>query len=115
MSIKSDVDELQHVNLEIKRTNDALKKLRDTKHTIEERIANFLKDKDLPGVKYNQNVILLQQKNSSKVKPKKIRQSEMLDLLADSGVSDPESLLKKINAIGKQKITKDVIKIDRRV
>lgn len=115
MSIKADVDELQRINAEIKRTNESLKKLRDAKHGIEGRIANFLKDKDLPGVKYNQNVIVLQQKNSSKVKPKKIRQEEMLDLLADSGVSDPESLLKKINDIGKQKVTKDIIKIDKRV
>lgn len=114
MSVKGDVDELQRVNAEIKRTAEALKRLRETKLIIESRIANFLKEKDLPGVKYNESVILLKQKATSKAKPKKIRQGEIIDLLINSGVQDPEALLKKINSVGREKITKDSIKIDKR-
>jgi hypothetical protein len=114
MSVKGDVDELQRVNAEIKRTAEALKRLRETKLIIESRVANFLKEKDLPGVKYNESVILLKQKSTSKAKPKKIRQGEIIDLLINSGVQDPEALLKKINSVGREKITKDSIKIDKR-
>ena len=114
MSVKGDVDELQRINAEIKRTADTLKKLRLAKVSVEGRIAAFLKEKDLPGVKYNENVILLQQKPTSKAKPKKIRQGEIIDLLINSGVADPEGLLKKMNSIGREKGTKDSIKSDKR-
>jgi hypothetical protein len=115
MSIKTDVDDLQKIKLEIKRTNDALKKLRETQRTIEERITTFLKDKDLPGVKCNQNIVILQQTKTSKVKPKKVRRGEILNLLESCGVNDPEAVFKRINEIGKEKITKDVVRIDKRV
>lgn len=115
MSIKTDVDDLQKVKMEIKRTNEALKKLRETKRTIEERITSFLKDKDLPGVKCNQSIVVLHQTKSSKVKPKKVRQSEIINLLESCGVNDPDAVLRKINEIGKEKITKDVVRIDKRL
>ena len=114
MSVKSDVDELQRINSEIKRTAESLKKLRAAKLNLESRIANFLKEKDLPGVKYNESVILLKQKATSKAKPKKVRQGEIIDLLINSGVQDPEGLLKKMNSIGREKITKESIRIDKR-
>lgn len=114
MSVKSDVEELQKLNSEIKRTAETLKKLRAAKVAVEGRIADFLKEKDLPGVKYNENVILLKQKSSNKSKPKKIRQGEIIDLLVNSGVTDPEGLLKKMNSIGKEKVMTDIIKIDKR-
>ena len=115
MSIKSDVDDLQKINVEIKRTNESLKKLRETKRTIEHRITTFLKDKDLPGVKYNQNVIVLHQTKSSRVKPKKERQNDILNLLESCGINDPEAVFKRMNDLGREKITKDTVKIDKRV
>ena len=113
MSIKSDVDELQKIIAEIKRTAEMLKKLRSAKVTVESRITAFLKEKDLPGVKYNGDVILLKQTTTNKSKPKKLRQNEIIDLFINFGVSAPEELLKKINTIGKEKIVKEGIKIDK--
>ena len=104
---------MQLIIAEIKRSSDSLKKLRIAKANVEGRITAFLKEKDLPGVKYNENIILLRQKATSKAKPKKIRQGEIIDLLINSGVADPEGLLKKMNSIGREKITKDSITIDK--
>ena len=115
MSIKSDVDELQRINSEIRRTAETLKKLREAKKDVEARIAEFLKEKDLPGVKYNQNVIVLKQNSTTRTQPKKFRNVQVLDLLAQSGVEDPHSLLQRRNAVGKEKVTRETISIDRRV
>ena len=115
MSIKADVDELQHINADIRRSLESLKSLRGAKKDVETRIASFLREKDLPGVKYNQNVIVLRQKSTNRSQPKKIRTGKIIDLLSQSGVTDPQALLKRINEIGKDKVTHDMIKIDKRI
>lgn len=115
MSIKSDVDELQRITSEIRRTAESLKKLREAKKEVEARIAVFLKEKDLPGVKYNQNVIVLKQNSTTRTQPKKFRNVQLLDLLSQSGVDDPHGLAKRINQIGKEKVTRETISIDKRL
>ena len=112
MSIKADLEELHHINIEIKRLLGVMKGLRKTKASVEKRILEYLAEKDLPGVKYNGYTILVK-KNTKDVyvKPKKARHQELLELLKTSGINDPESFLKKIKDIGKAEKVKQSVQM----
>lgn len=112
-TIKAEVDELNQINLEIKRNMDAVKKLREKKKSLETNIAAFLNEKEIPGVKYNGDVILLQRKNKTVLKSKKTRDSAVVELLKNSGVQNPDEVIKQLKTIGKESITMETIKINK--
>ena len=111
-TLKPDVEELQHINIEIKRLSESLKSLRKTKATVEARIAEYLKEKDIPGVRHNGNAIIIKQ-NVRNVynKPKTERNQELISLLRTSGVLDPADLIAKMKIIGREKVKKNTITI----
>jgi hypothetical protein len=112
-TIKAEVDELNQINIEIKRNLDSVKKLREKKKVLETNIAAYLNEREIPGVKYNGDVILLQRKNKTILKSKKTRDVALLDLLRDSGVKNPDELVKQLKSIGKESITMETIKINK--
>lgn len=115
MSIKSEVDELNDINIEIKRQVEILKKLREKKKTLETSIADYLNQKEIPGVKYNGDVILIERKNRVVNKSKKVREAGLLKLLKENGVQNVEEVAEKIKTMGKDKITMERIKINKAV
>lgn len=112
MSIKGDVEELNKINAEIKRVLGHLKKLRATKRELEKRVTDYLKEKDLPGVKHQDIVIRLDSKPKQISKGKTMREQAVFDLLASSGVANPRDVMEKIKKAGKETKETNVLKID---
>lgn len=111
MSIKGDVEELNKINLEIKRTLLNLNKLRSSKKEVEKRVKSYLKEKELPGVKHQDLVIQLDT-SSRKVGKKKIeREHAIYEILARSGIQNPTEIIEKIKIAGKEVRTSETIKI----
>ena len=113
-TIRADVEELTQIDVEIKRNLDALRKLREKKKTLEANIAVFLNQKDIPGVKCNGDIIMLQRKNKTVTKSKKTRDQALIDLLKTTGISNPEEIAKQIKTVGKESVTMETIKINKK-
>lgn len=111
MSVKSDVEELHKINIDIKRTLESLRKLRKAKRDAEKRVTEYLNEKNLPGVKYNGNVILIEKKEKKVSQPKKEKTQALMQLLQASGVQNPKDVMEKMKNIGKDMIQTSVIKI----
>ena len=96
MSLSSYMQQLKSLNTEIKRMNDALKKLRKTKRETEEHIQNFLKNKNLTQVRHNNNIISLTEKNKRERKTKQQKTQDTINILSKYGIRNTQSLVKEI-------------------
>lgn len=113
-TIRSDVEELTSINAEIKRNVDAMKILRKKKEALEKNIASFLNEKDLPGVQCNGDIVLLEKKTKQIVASKKTREQALVSLLRSQGVNNAEDIANQIQTLGKEKVTTQKIKINKR-
>ena len=96
MSLKSYIQEVERIDIEIKRLSCSLKKLRKQKKIAEENIIRLLKDSDQPGVKYKNNAILVKPKKKKIRKTKNQKNNDILNVLYSLNVSQPEEALQKI-------------------
>jgi hypothetical protein len=113
-TIRADVEELTSINAEIKRISDAMKVLRKKKEILEKNIASFLNEKDLPGVKFNGDIVLLEKKTKQISANKKTREQALVELLRKQGLHNPEEIANQIHSLGKEKVTTQKIKINKR-
>lgn len=112
-TIKGDFEELGAINIEIKRNMEIIKKLREKKKTLETSITSYLNEKNLPGVKYNGDVIVIERKDRKISKNKKAREEELISLLRENGVHRAEELAERIKNVGKESVTMERIKINK--
>ena len=112
MSIKGDVEELNKINAEIKRVLGHLKKLRTTKRELERRVTDYLKEKELPGVKHQDIVIRLDTKPKQISKGKTMREQAVFDVLVSSGIANPREVMERLRKAGKETKETDVLKIN---
>ena len=112
MSIKGDVEELNKINAEIKRVLGHLKKLRTTKRELERRVTDYLKEKELPGVKHQDIVIRLDTKPKQISKGKTMREQAVFDVLVSSGIANPSEVMERLRKAGKETKETDVLKIN---
>ena len=96
MSISGDVNELNEINAEIKRVSLHLKNLRTRAKLVEERIVNYLREKDQPGVKFQGRAIILENKSKRVAKKKSQKEADALRILEDYGVHNPEKVLEEV-------------------
>lgn len=116
MSIKADIQELQSINTEIKRQLESIKKLRESKKNIENRVIDFLKKEDLYTVTdKSKGVAMSYDKKTCRVfeKSKKDRVAEAIELLKTNGVSDAENVYSRLKDIGRTSIEKDHLKFNK--
>lgn len=116
MSIKIDIQELQSINAEIKRQLESIKKLRESKKIVEERVIDFLKKEELYTVTdKSKGVAMLYDKKTHNVfqKPKKDREAEAIELLKTNGVSDAETVYSKLKNIGRTSVEKAHLKFNK--
>ena len=114
MSIKSDVTELEIIQTEIKNLNERKKKLKDRQKTIENRIAEYLKAKDQPGVKHHGTAIILEEKERPGPKKPKERDADAMSVLERYGIKDTQKVLKEIMDARKgDVIVKESVKIKK--
>jgi len=93
MSIKADVQELDRIRLELKRLSSKRKSLKQQEQIVEARISEYLKSKDLPGVKHQGTAIILEEKEKFSRKKKKEGDSDVMDVLKKHGIEDPEKVM----------------------
>ena len=96
MSIAADVNELEDLKREIKRLSIQVRNLRQKAKAAEERIVNFLNEKEQPGVRYQGKAIVIENKSKRAAKKKKERESDVLNVLQRYNISNPEEAAKEI-------------------
>ena len=103
MSIKGDIEELKGLNTEIKRLNAQLHKLRLSRKAVEGRIADYFKNKDLPGAKLNDAVILVDNKPKFVYKSPKQKSQAVMDVLREYGLPAQE-VMARISEAGRKEV-----------
>ena len=102
MLIKSQIDELDKIQLEIKRNNTSNKFLKQRAKEIEQSITNYLEEKNEPGLKYNGKAIVIENKEKRLQKSKKDKKSDVVTLLENLGVNEPDNVYDKILDVQKK-------------
>jgi hypothetical protein len=114
MTISGYINELNELNIEIKRLTIKIKELKLRANKINSIIQDTLIEKDLPGVKYKGNAYVLEKTTKNIPKKKSQIQTDYIELLENAGVENPHYIynqlinLKKgdIKEINKLKIKK---------
>lgn len=115
MSIQKDLDELNMINVEIRRLCETLKNFRKQKELIESRVISFLKEQETRGVRYNDHAVLLETKSIRNKKHKTEKLGELEQVLRRHGIQKNEVLLNEILEAQRGQPTKnDVLKMVRR-
>jgi hypothetical protein len=95
-SITGDVNELNDLNIEIKRLGQQLRQLRQKAKAAENRIVEFLKEKDQVGVRYQGKAIVIENKPKRAPKKKTDREADVIKVLQDYNIPNPDVALKEI-------------------
>jgi len=92
----ADLRELKNITSEIKRLNAEGKVLRLKKKEIEDRISEYLREENQPGVKYGDIVVLSKESVRRKRLKKKEKEEKAVAVLEDMGVLDARIALTNI-------------------
>jgi seryl-tRNA synthetase len=112
MSIQADLDELSNIDYEIKRLKATLQSMKQQRDTVEQRVIQFLKSQEQPGVRYQGKAVLLDVKKRTHRKKKLEKEADMASVLKDYGVRDAEHALRAIlNVQRGNAVEADTIKI----
>ena len=96
MSISSYCSHQESLNIEIKRLNEILTKLRKEKKEVEENISKYLENNNMSAFKYNGKVFSLNQKVSRKTKKKTEKKEQTSDILRKYGIMNANNLVEDI-------------------
>jgi hypothetical protein len=96
MSIKADYNELKGINHEISVLSKRAKELRKKKVELEERIAEYLKINQLPGIKNQNEAIMLKQAKKFEGKSNKAKDADTLSVLQKYGIENPEAVMEEL-------------------
>ncbi len=115
MSIQRDLDELYSLNIEIQRLQQTIREYRKQKSTIEQRVIGFLKNQETHGVRYNDQAVLLENKELRNKKKKTEKISDIASVLQRHGIQKSDKLLNDILEAQRGKsTTNNVLKIVKR-
>ena len=90
MSIKGYVEELEQLQLEIKRNNTRNRFLHQRVKELETNIAEYLAEKGQHGLKYKGKAIIVEQKERRLAKKKKDKEADIITLFEELGVDNPQ-------------------------
>jgi hypothetical protein len=96
MSIQKDLDELNMINIEVRRLQESLRTFRKQKQVIEERVIQFLKEQETHGVRYNDQAVLLESKAIRNKKRKNDKLNDLTSVLRKHGIQKNDTLLNDI-------------------
>lgn len=112
MSIQSDLDELNSINIEINRLQTIIKQYKKQKDSIEQRVITFLKNQETHGVRYNDKAVLLENKEYRNKKKKTEKLNDIASVLNSYGIKRSDKLIKDIIEAQRGKTcTNDKLKI----
>jgi hypothetical protein len=112
-TIQHCITELDAIKLEIKRNNDANKRLRERSSVLENQIKEYMEAKEHTGLKYKDQAITIQNCVSTKRKVEKNKRSDIIEWLRAKGIQDPEKAcgeIKQLQQGEKVEVTKIKIK-----
>lgn len=90
MSIRSYVDEMEELQLEIKRNNATNRRLRQRVKELEANISDYLANKGQSGLKYNGKAIVVEDKEQRPARKKKDKEEKGLNFFEHLGVHNPQ-------------------------
>lgn len=93
MSIVSNINELQSINVAISKNNKENSNLRKRKKIIEQQIAEYLDSKEQPGVKFQDTAIIIDKMTKWSYKNKKDKEEDSIKILEEYGVSNAKEAL----------------------
>jgi hypothetical protein len=96
MSLQHDLDELNNINLEIRRLTNTIREFRKQKKVVEDRVIAFLKNQETQGVRYNDQAVILDNKNIRNKKKKKEKLDEIHSVLNKYGIKSSDTLIQEI-------------------
>jgi len=110
MNIQHSLDEIDKIKDEIRRNNNKNAVLRNRIKSIERTLHEYFEHKKSNGLKYNNQVITIEQKVKRKQKPKKIKDQEISRLMDEFGIRDVEVFKNRLDNIqkGDEKIVQQV-------
>jgi len=95
-SIQSYVNDLKNLNIELKRLNKNALEIRKKIKEAERNIIDYLREKEQPGVKYQDMAIIIENKTKRVSKKKKDIEEDSIRVLENVGISNAKSVLDKI-------------------
>ena len=114
MSIKAYVEELQNIQIEIKRNNMKNLEYRKRMKELEASITQYLNEKGQLGLKYQGKAIFLEQKELRPSKNKKDKEQALISFFEELGVPDPKSAYSRFQDAQKEApIEKTTIKFKK--
>lgn len=96
MSIQSDLDELNSINLEIARLQGLIKQYKKQKDSIEQRVIAFLKNQETHGVRYNDKAVLIENREYRNKKKKTEKLNDIASVLQTYGIKKSDRLIQDI-------------------
>lgn len=90
------VTEIEQIDIEIKRLNATLKRLRAQKSAAEGHITEFFQSNNMPGGKMRGKEIRIVPKPRRAYKGKKDKEADAIDVLREYGIHDPREALLKL-------------------
>lgn len=98
-SIKSSVDELKNINIEIKRLRENMFKLKKRSVELEKHIVCYLNEKNELGFKSEGNAVIVTNKTKKIKKSKKEIETETSKFLENNGIRNPKEFMDNMNKI----------------
>jgi hypothetical protein len=95
-AIQNYINELKNLSIELKRLNKASHAVRQRAKQVESDIINYLREKEQPGVKYQDMAIVVENKTKRINKSKKDIEEDSLRVLEDYGISNAKEVLDEI-------------------
>ena len=96
MSIKGVIDELDDIEMEIKRNNYRNKELRERKKVLETEVDTYLESKNQDGMRYKGRAIVIERTEQRPQKKKVDKKSSVIGLLDAAGVYRSEELYERL-------------------
>jgi hypothetical protein len=96
MSVKNNLNELNKINTEIKRLSENIRNLRSSAKEVESRVVGYLNEKEQPGVKYNGNSVVIENKEKRAPKKKEDREEDALKILRLHGIHNARDVLNEL-------------------
>lgn len=88
--------ELYEITTELKQIRSELKSLNEQKKDKEQKIIEYLKQVDQPGIKYKNIIIFNEEKPKRKAKKKLQKQMDIKRILKDAGIVDVDAVYNQI-------------------
>ena len=111
MSITDQVDELKHLDIEIKRIKKELKVLQSNRRQCEKNIIAYLESNNQPGLKSSNMIIVLKTQTQQRRKSKKKQDPDEILRVLQSATNGEELIDHLFQAMSKTPIRKSYLNI----